>query len=210
MLVSAVIPVFHEHAFLWLAGDSVLTRLLKKLEDVRGIDELQILTTQDLRERVLEELVNRNSEMCLPFTLSTAFDGLTTRRPLMATCMRAGAGHPKHIAVGVNPMYPFLPAGAIEEILGFVQNDDTAIAYTTHGEYNLQEGLHDKYFVRSSPPVDACLAAHINDGYSPSDKSEKGERPNWIKRELTVIEAINIESDHGWHLACDFSTNNTF
>ena len=195
--VSAVIPVFSTQPLRWLAGKTLLNRLLDKIFDLREVDDVQVIVLEQYcneTRAIVDAHPNRRQMAVLTVTFPT--------EPLVKLCRSAAEGNPPHIALGIDPCFPFLSMYTIEKLINLAQAGGTGI--TTIKGWNTAGGHSDedktfalRIMTLDAPlPIQAAVAVRCE-----SSVSNPLLLQNAMASTLSPMEAIDASTEEGFQIA---------
>lgn len=188
---AILIPVFDRVAFAWLGDRPIISRCLEKLSDIRDIDRIVLVIGTNVGD------------------IAPKYDGghyhvMTTDpvQPLVEVARRLSIeAVPADNIVVVDPLYPFLDRGNIEQAL-YLSDDETA-AVTVYGEHTLgPTGLVGYSVQRGGNLVEACVGIKRSTlALAPGGAhlGLLGAKIRYIP--VSALETICVKSDDGLRIA---------
>ncbi len=193
-MIQAIVPVFGDMVHQWVGSNHVLDLLLTKLDAIRELDQVIVVSDQiaDARGYI--------SDLSLDTTVIW-HEEASRAQTLAITCCHVSrrvtveTSDPP-VILGVDPAFPFLDREKIEAILYAVQHDKQKSAFTVAGNWAMAYRDGGDWLLHPEPNyVDACIAIR-------GSNEVRMLMPGPSKAVLiTTIEAINLYDNAGRGIA---------
>ena len=192
---KVIIPIWSKDVLRWFVGGSLVERAIERLEDVRGVHNL-VLLSHDLK--VAREVVDEiEMELTIECVRLPPKHKINSFLELIRQYAEKFVEKEPEILIGLNPAYPFLDRGRMESAIHAVKKKRSAVTVVptrylsaTHRHVKVESGFS---------LVEACLALH-------SDQLKNNNTADVLSAtseliEIDEIEAVNATTPEGRKIA---------